>query len=206
MVIGDGMILKNDGDTLEPLVDLALGSGTTAAAVIPAGEISAEDALALLCRQPRCRNYGLSMSCPPHVAGPPHFRALVTAYREALVVKIDVPTKILLSDSRREIMQLLHEIVSGVERSAIAMGFDNARAFAGGGCKEIFCRDHRHCRALSGAGDCRNPRLARPSMSGFGINVSKLVQTAGWSGKTIVQSGKAPPPSMSWVAGLVLVR
>jgi hypothetical protein len=43
-------------------------------------------------------------------------------------------------------------------------------------------------------------------MSGFGINVSRLMQAAGWSGETIVRDGIAEPTNMSWVAGLVMVR
>jgi predicted metal-binding protein len=146
------------------------------------------------------------MSCPPHVAGPNHFRALQKTFEAALVVKIDLPTEILLSDGRHEIMRMLHEIVAGVERSAIEMGFGHAAAFAGSSCKQLFCRDHETCRALSAGGDCRNPQLARPSMSGFGINVSRLMQAAGWSEETLIRNTEAEEPAMSWVAGLVLIR
>ncbi len=192
-------------DTFKSLVEMALRLGATAAAVIAAGKISVRDDLAMLCRQPRCSNFGLSMSCPPQVAGPAHFRALLRHFDTALAVKIDVPTEILLSDERREIMALLHEIVSGVERSAIDRGFADAAAFAGGCCKQLFCPDHESCRALGG-GRCRNPQLARPSMSGFGIDVSALMQAAGWSGKTLTRKADADQSAMSWVAGLVLIQ
>lgn len=193
-------------NTLDPLVDLALHLGATAAAVIPAADISAEDELALLCRQPRCPNFGLSLSCPPHVAGPDYFRNLQKTFTEALVVKIDVPTDILLSNERLEVMGLLHGIVAQVEQSARAAGFVNAAAFAGSSCKQLFCQDHALCRALAGECGCRNPQLARPSMSGFGINVSRLMQAAGWSAETLARRGAAGQSSMSWVTGLVLIR
>ena len=121
------------------------------------------------------------------------------------MVRIDVPTAVMFSDERREIMQLLHEIVAGVEDKASAMGHAATRAFAGGSCKNIFCRDHTACRVLSKAGECRNPRFARPSMSGFGINVSKLMHSAGWSLEKATRAQASDEESMTWVAGLIMI-
>jgi predicted metal-binding protein len=59
---------------LDELIRLACRLGASNAAVIPASEISVEDELAMFCQQPQCENYGLSTSCPPHVAGPVGFR------------------------------------------------------------------------------------------------------------------------------------
>ena len=121
------------------------------------------------------------------------------------------------SDQRPEIMRLLHEIAARVEEKAIAMGFCNAKAFAGGSCKDIFCPEHLNCNAVSGDGVCRHPRIARPSMSGYGINVSKLIKAAGWpsdvnsdtnSGiNSDIGGGTDPhdPKAMSWVAGLIVI-
>ena len=190
---------------LEELVQSALRSGASAASVISVSEISVEDNLAELCKNSRCENFGLSPSCPPHVAGPDGFRALVKYFDKAVVVKIDVPLAVLLSDERREVMQLLHEIVANVERSAVKMGFINSKAFAGGSCKQIFCRDHIDCRVLKEGGACRNPQYARPSMSGFGINVTKLMKTAGFGGDMNSMDANADDTAMSWVSGLVLI-
>jgi predicted metal-binding protein len=191
---------------LNALVDLALRLGATGAAVVSAKEIRSAEALARLCREPRCRNYGISGNCPPHVAGPAYFRELQRNFDDALAVKIDVPTEFLLSDERRDIMVLLHQIVTGVERRARDAGFHRAAAFAGGACKELFCADHGTCRVIDDGGPCRNPHVARPSMSGFGIDVSGLMRLAGWSGETIFRDKGGGEPGMSWVAGLVLVR
>lgn len=200
------MVGKPNGYDLKPLLRRALQLGATAAALIRADAISVEEGLAQLCREPQCQNYGRSLSCPPHVGGPEYFRRLQRAFRDALAVKIDVPTAVLLSDERLEVMGLLHGVVSGVERSAHSMGFEDAAGFAGGACKQLFCADHKACRALSEKGACRHPEIARSSMSGFGINVSQLMKAAGWSGETIVRDGMADPTDMSWVAGLVMVR
>ena len=107
---------------LDELTQRALELGATAAAIISTGDIHVEDALAALCAEPRCENYGQSASCPPHVSGPSGFRKLIRLYTHAIVFKIDVPTEVLLSDQRREIFQLLHEIAAGVEQTAVKHG------------------------------------------------------------------------------------
>ncbi|MBF0303072.1 MAG: hypothetical protein HQK73_08530, partial [Desulfamplus sp.] len=77
--------------------------------------------------------------------------------------------------------------------------FSHARAFAGGSCKNIWCFSYPECPVL-----CRNPDKARPSMSGFGINVMKLMQSAGWnSEKAKISHNDAD--NISWLAGLILL-
>jgi predicted metal-binding protein len=125
--------------------------------------------------------------------------------RYSIVVRIDVPTSAMFSDERREIMQLLHEIVAGVEKKAAGMGYKGTKAFAGGSCKYLFCRDHTTCRVLAEKGECRNPQSARPSMSGFGINVSRLMHSAGWSLEKATRAQASDEESMTWVAGLIMI-
>jgi predicted metal-binding protein len=171
--------------------------GATHAAAIQASRICSEEKLADLCLS--CENYGLSMSCPPHVAGPQEFRSLLSGYDHAIVFKIDVPTDILLSEQRQELFRMLHEVASQLEEAAVRMGATTAKAFAGGSCKRIFCSNHTACRVLSQGGECRRPRHARPSMSGYGINVSKLMEAAGWQLEKITartDPGKIPTGSL----------
>ena len=190
---------------LGQLTDLACRLGASAAAVISTSEISVEEDLAMLCREPQCENYGLSTSCPPYVAGPSGFRELQKKFQQAVVFKIDVPSEILLSSQRRDIFQLLHEIAAKIEQTAVNMGYPNSKAFAGGSCKKLFCEDHIDCRVLADGGACRNPDRARPSMSGFGINVSKLLQAAGWQMDRITRDTDPEVVPMGTVSGLVLV-
>lgn len=178
--------------------------GAADAAVVPAAVVVVDDDLARCCWAPRCENYGRSAGCPPHVSGPSGFRRLLKDYRLALAVRIDVPASALLSSERDAVMAMLHDIVADVERTAVEIRFPGARAFAGGACKRIFCGAHTECRVLSGKGTCRNPDRARPSMSGFGIDVSRLMQAAGWPGDYL-GSPKATEDGMSWIAGLVLI-
>jgi predicted metal-binding protein len=190
---------------LKALIKLALRSGASGAAAISASDISVEDDLANLCREPRCESYGLSTSCPPYVSGSSGFRELLKNFKHAIVIKIDVPLEILLSSERRDIMKLLHEIAAGIEQTAIKAGCPGSKAFAGGSCKNLFCHDHASCRMLAEGGECRNPRRARPSMSGFGINVSKLMQAAGWTMNRYNSKTDLDTASTAPICGLILV-
>jgi predicted metal-binding protein len=190
---------------LASLTETARRLGASDSKAIDASRISAENELAALCREPPCENLGRSMSCPPHVSGPNDFRRALEHYRHAVVFKIDVPTEMLLSAERRGIFEILHGIASEIERQAVALGCPKAKAFAGGSCKQIFCHDHDTCRVLSGDGSCRHADRARPSMSGFGINVSALMEAAGWTLERIVRNTDPGTVPTGTVTGLVLV-
>jgi predicted metal-binding protein len=103
------------------------------------------------------------------------------------------------------IFQLLHEIAANIEQLAIEMGLRDSNAYAGGSCKQIFCRDHSDCRVLAENGECRNPLFARPSMSGFGINVLKLKKVAGWMSNKTPRDVDPDAVSMETVCGLILI-
>jgi len=49
------------------------------------------------------------------------------------------------------------------------------------------------------------PGLARPSMSGFGINVSKLMKAAGMPYGMITHESEETKTSMATVCGLVII-
>jgi predicted metal-binding protein len=196
---------QRDSGDLRKLTELACQLGASNARVISTKEISIEEDLAKLCREPQCENYGLSASCPPHVAGPSGFRKLLQDFERAVVFKIEIPLEVLLSSDRREVFRALHEVAASIEHSAVEMGYHHSRAYAGGSCKRLFCQDYTYCRILKEGGECRNPGRARPSMSGFGINVSKLMQAAGWTMSPITQDNSGNKASMSLVCGLVLI-
>ncbi len=207
--MSDKATMQNETSTqeLNELIRLARRLGASAVGIIEASQVPVEDHLANVCREIRCEAYGLSPSCPPHVSGPSGFRELNKKMRYGVVVRIDIPSSVMFSNERREVMGLLHEIVAAVEQEAVHMGYADSKSFAGGSCKNIFCGEHAECRVLSEQGECRNPQTARPSMSGFGINVLKLMQLAGIpvdKSLTPAETGYYEE-SMSWVAGLVMV-
>jgi predicted metal-binding protein len=198
-------VVLNTKDKLGVLTERALDAGATGAMIIAARDIVVRDELADRCREPGCENYGKSKSCPPNVAGPSMFRRLLEAFTQAMLFKIDVPSDILFSSERLEVFRLLHTTAAGIERSAVELGFDEARAYAGGSCKELFCPDHHECLALSEKGSCRNPEQARPSMSGFGIDVASLFKTAGWTMNWVFDDNGPTKTKMANVCGLVLI-
>jgi predicted metal-binding protein len=188
---------------LEELVQMATSMGASDAQAIASSDILVKESLAEKCVDPRCSNYGLSPSCPPHVSGPEGFRKLQETHQHAIVVRLVVPAAALLSHERKDFGRLLHELVAGIEQEAITMGYADSRAFAGGSCKNLFCAEHLECRRLAREEECRNPQLARPSMSGFGIDVFELMRTCEWPANA--NTGAPDADSMSWLAGLVMV-
>jgi len=201
--MGDQEAANNRRKRLISLERLACQWGASQSATVATNDIVVNDAYAELCRLPDCTVYGLSAACPPHVGGPSEMRKLLMQYEWAIALKIDVPTDILLGEERFSVYQVLHEIVAAVEQAAVEKGFSNARAFAGGSCKRIFCADHPECRVLAG-GACRHPERARPSMSGYGIDVSRLMNTAGWQMRRITRNTSAEEVPMGALVGLVL--
>ena len=77
--------------------------------------------------------------------------------------------------------------------------------FAAGSCRISFCKGYDHCQVLHGNGTCRHPDSARPSMSGFGVHVGKLMKSAGWSSTFLKDDGENKD-QMTWVAALVLIK
>ncbi len=195
------MEIKNH---LQKFIEIATAGGASDARFFWPKELVIEDALASMCNASQCCNYGHSASCPPHVEGPEALRGWRNLAESALAIRIDVPLSILHSEERYEVMKLLHEVVAEVELNAISLNYPGSRGFAGGSCKQIFCREHSECLRLSGRGICRNPLRARPSMSGYGVNVGMMMKAAGWETCKPL-SKEDDSEEVSWVAGLVLI-
>lgn len=186
------------------LLEVARRLGASDAAVIPTSGICIEDELARLCEEPRCENFGASANCPPHVSGPNGFRELLKVYEQAVVFNLEVPSSALFSPVEGlEVFGLLQEMAAGIEQAAIKIGQTRSKAFAGNCCKKLFCGDRPGCRVLHEGGKCRNPQSARPSMSGFGINISKLMESAGWSIKKA--GGEGVDTETATLCGLILI-
>lgn len=187
------------------LVDLAVSLGATAAAFIQSREILVRESLAALCEKPGCPNYGLATSCPPHVSGPAGFRELIGQHPRAFVFKIDVHADVLLSPEAADLLRLVQEIGTAVERRALALGRTQARAYAGGCCKKLWCGKASDCRVVDRGGECRFPDKARHSMSGYGVDTSALLRTAGMVLERVDPTTKPAPDSTGTVCGLVLL-
>ena len=196
---------KISDEHLEKLVRLALSLGASEAKAVLSEIISVEDKLARFCIDPKCRAYGLAPSCPPYVSGPAGFQELQKKLEHAIVIRIVVPAKRLVSQDSREVSRSLYELVATVEKEAIGTGYSNSQAFAGGSCKLSFCNEYPDCSKLSESGICRFPEYARSSMSGYGIDVFGLIKACGWPADISTRGAKIDTGAMSWMAGLILV-
>ncbi len=191
--------------SLTHLKQEAIRLGATDSAVIFSGDIRVDDYLAAFCNgEYTCPNYGLAASCPPHVQGPEQFRKWQGKSRYSITVKIELPSSVMFSYGREDVMRLLHQVVVGVEKKAIEFGFSQSQAFAGGSCKQLFCEENKTCCVVADRLPCRHMDEARPSMSGFGIDVTQMMNTSGWP-VVATKQNKGGPEDSSWVAGLVLV-
>ena len=188
------------------LIQEAKKLGATSSAIISSKDIQVKDNLAELCDgEYTCPNYGLAASCPPYVEGPIGFRKWQAQSKYAITVKIELPTSVMFSDERKGVMQLLHQIVAAVEQKAIETGFGKAKAFAGGSCKELFCEDQERCCVVVENKPCRHIAFARPSMSGFGIDVTQLMLSSGWAAPKAEKSNSSDKDATSWVTGLIML-
>lgn len=195
------MIIKNKKH--ETLLTFALQSGAAKAAILPAKSVRVENRLASFCHEPKCPYWGQSASCPPHVSGPAGFREMLATCQNVLVLRLEIDSSSLHGEERPFVLRLLHETVARTEQRAVELGFPKAAGFAGGSCKPSFCAGRKTCRAIE-KGRCRFPDLARPSLSGYGVNVGKLMEAAGWS-TALFTADENDRDHLAWIAGLVLL-
>jgi predicted metal-binding protein len=189
----------------DQLIDLAISLGASEAHILSSDELVINDQLARKCIEPKCENYGLSYSCPPYVEGPESFRELIKTHPRALVIRLVIPSSMLLSSEWLDLGRVLHELVATVELEGRKIGYARSSGFAGGSCKELFCQDHLSCQRIEEKGPCRHPELARPSMSGFGIDVFQLVESCDWETNLNQEEELPVADQKSWVAGLIMI-
>lgn len=187
------------------LTNQALTMGADRAKIVPSASVQVKPELAALCHPDSCSEYGLAPTCPPHVSGPEGFRLLQDHCQEALILRIEVPEQSLMSDKRTDIFRNLQELVAQLEIKALASGYSRAHGFAGGSCKRLFCHNQPDCAVLSSNKPCRHPHQARPSMSGFGVDLLALMHTCGWPATFIASHDSEDDKGKSWVAGLILL-
>ena len=190
---------------MRQIMDCALENGATRVAVISPDEVSVKNHFADFCKEPGCPCYGNSMSCPPNVSGPDGFRKKLAASQCAVVIRLEVDKASMLGRGRHDVFRILQELAAVTEQKAKSLGFTGSEGFAAGSCKFSFCKKYDHCQVLHGNGECRHPDSARPSMSGFGVDVGRLMKSAGW-GSTFLKNDGKQEDQMTWVAALVTIR
>ncbi len=173
---------------LERYRQLAFKLGASGAVVIPADSVSVDERVRLKCTIPRCARAGETPNCPPYAPDLDLVRKAITRYSLAILIKCDVPLDPHLSeDVKTEVIQkqrmLFHqkgaEVVSGIERQAFSDGYHLAMGLAGGSCKDYLCLG-QPCQYFE-TGACRHPLESRPSIEALGIDITALINNAGWS-------------------------
>ena len=114
-----------------------------------------------------CKNYGKHACCPPNVPSVSECRQLFSEYGNAVifhfVIAIENP------DDRHFWTRETNQTLSLVEREVFLRGYQKVLLLAMDACG--LCEE---CTGVRG--DCKNPRLARPTPEGMAIDVYSTVR------------------------------
>jgi len=195
---------------LERYKNKALDLGASQARIIRADEIPVDERVILKCQVPRCFGYGVSAHCPPNTLKPAELKICLAKYQWAIFFVSDVSPDIIVRDMDT-VKQLtaaylkINKIVAVIESMAFYDGHYLAVGFGAGSCRYSFCLEEEDCQALKG-NMCRFVLSARPSMEAVGIDVFKMVASAGWNIYPIGGNAKACDVPKGVLAGIVIVQ
>ena len=191
-----------DDESLRLIMEKALELGAAASCVVNPRDITINPEFVEFCKPPQCDAYGAGGNCPPNVMSTEDFDALLSGYTCGVAFKVEAPMAMLLEEEHRfEVIKVLQETTARLERFAVGIGFDKARGFAGGSCRRAFCREEEYCEVIEGTGACRNPDMARPSLSGVGVNFRELNRKLEWEDRSVGADGEP----VGFMIGLVLL-
>ena len=195
---------------LEGYKEKALELGASKVKILGADEIPVDERVTLKCQIPRCFGYGVSANCPPNTLKPAELRAYLREYKWAVLFVKEVPPEVIVRDKatikeRVAAYQNVFEIVTELESMAFYDGHYLAFGFGAGSCRHTFCGLEEDCRAMKGK-KCRFSLRARPSMEAVGIDVYRMVCSAGWDIYPIGSNAKPEDVPKGALAGIVIVR
>lgn len=195
---------------LERYKEKALESGASRVKIVTTDEIPVDERVTLKCQVPRCFGYGVSANCPPNTLKPAELRTYLEMYKWAVFFVVDVPSEIIVRDKatikeRVAAYQDVYKIVTDIESMAFYDGHYLAFGFGAGSCRHTFCALQEDCQAMKG-NKCRFSLRARPSMEAVGIDVYKMVASAGWDIYPIGSNAKPCDIPKGALAGIIIVR
>jgi len=118
-----------------------------------------------------CGDYGMAAACPPNLPGLDECRALFDAYTEAALFhfagSVEDP------EDRHEWTKKINESLLAVEREVFIEGHYKAFVIYIDPCN--ICAD-----CVPEKEGCRNPKEARPSLEGLGVDVFATVRKQGY--------------------------
>lgn len=191
-------------------VEKALELGASRAMAVRADAIPVDERVTLKCQIPRCFGYGASAHCPPNTLKPAELRELLKKYEWAVFFIKDIPSEVIVRDKatikeRVAAYQEVFKIVSDVESMAFYDGHYLAFGFGAGSCRHTFCGLQKDCQAMKGE-KCRFSLISRPSMEAVGIDVYKMVASAGWEIYPIGSGARPENIPKGTLAGLIIVQ
>ena len=204
--MNEAQLLQN----LERYKEKAFKLGATNAKILKAEEIPVDERVTLKCQIPRCFGYGTSVHCPPNTMKPAELRERLKKYHWAVFFTKDVPPEVIVRDKatikeRVAAYQDVFKIVSEIESMAFYDGHYFAFGFAAGSCRHTFCGKLENCQAMEGK-KCKFSILARPSMEAVGIDVYKMVVSAGWDIYPIGSNAKPEEVPKGTLAGIIIIQ
>jgi predicted metal-binding protein len=188
----------------------AIEMGATRAKIVPTADIPVDDRVTMKCQIPICFGYGVGANCPPHTIKPAELRALLEKYRWAVFFVQEIPPAVVVRDKatikeRVAAYQDVFKIVNGIESAAFYDGHYLAFGFGAGSCRHTFCGLQEDCAVLKGT-KCRFSLRSRPSMEAVGIDVYRMICSAGWNIYPIGSDAKPDDIPCGVLAGIVIVR
>jgi predicted metal-binding protein len=195
---------------LEQYRKLALQFGASGAKIIPAKTIKVDERVRLKCLIPRCERAGETPNCPPNAPDLDLIRRALSIYSAAVLFKCDVEIGEIhfdkeITEAGKKQMMFYHkkgvEVAAALERQAFKDGYHLAMGMGGGSCKDYLC-EGKPCQFLK-TGNCRFPLQSRPSLEAMGIDVTELINEAGWSSYALLDDLSKIPAAIT--AGLVLI-
>jgi predicted metal-binding protein len=196
---------------LERYRELALQSGASAAAVIPASDVIVDERVRLKCLVPRCLRAGETPNCPPHTPDLNLVRDAFGRFSWAILIKCDVgpiedyaPGRGKTREEKRRVLSYHRQgsdVVYELERQAYKDGYHLAMGFGGGSCKDYLCQGML-CQFLD-SGRCRYPHRARPAMEAMGIDVIATINKVGWEAYALLDDLSRVPCAIT--VGIVFI-
>jgi len=153
-------------------IEAALAAGFTEAGETGAEAAQGSEKIRAWCAPEKCGNYGKNWVCPPGCGSLEECRKTAAGYRKALVVMsrfddVDTGDAAAMRD-----LAALHSRRTGIFLDRLRLDHPETYLLTTGGCDL--------CEACTWPDEpCRHPDKKRGSLSAFGIDVTKLCESAG---------------------------
>lgn len=189
---------------------LAIKLGASEAKTIPADSIQVDERVRLKCLVPRCGRAGETPNCPPYAPDLDLVRRAFALYSTAILFKCGVqidkikPGREISAAGKKQMRQYHkkgNEVAAALERQAFKDGYHLAMGLGGGSCKDYLC-EGAPCQYLE-SGTCRFPLQSRPSIEAMGIDVTRLINDAGWASYALLDDLNKIPEAIT--VGLVFI-